>query len=227
MRYNEYCSMGKPARTTRLYGGHQMGNTAKDFLYADRLRWRSSLRELKRTRNLTLCAMLLAMSVALDYVGGVYLPGGTTKITFAFLGTAVAGALFGPFPAMLNGALCDIIMCVLKPAGAYFPGYTLTALLGGLVYGLLLYRRGEKQLYVGVAIAKLLVNLVLNIGLNTVWTSILYGKAFFALLATRAAKNLLAYPVEVALLLLLLLALRKNAGRLNLADQFRDIRENQ
>ena len=111
---------------------------------------------------------------------------------------------------MLNGALCDVLMWLIKPAGAYFPGYTLSGLLGGLIYGLCLYRRSGMPLYIGAALSKILVNALINVGLNTCWSAVFTGKAYLALLPARALKNLIALAPEVALLILVLLAIEKS-----------------
>ena len=193
-----------------------MQENKSGFFAREGARLGPSVRALGQLRQQTLAAMLLALTVILDYVGGFYLPGGTAKITLSFLGTAVTGWLLGPLFAMLNGALTDVLMWLIKPAGAYFPGYTLSGLLGGLIYGICLYRRRGKGLCIGAAVSKLLVNLLINIGLNTLWTSIFVGKAYLALLLARALKNAVAWPVEAALLAAVLLALEKNAPRLRL-----------
>ena len=172
-------------------------------------RWLASLKAMKALRTQTLCAMLLALAVVLDYVGGFYVTA-TIKITPSYLAMAVTGALLGPFPAMLNGGLCDVIMWLIKPAGAYFPGYTLSGILGGLIYGVCLYKRKGRALYIGAGLGKLLVNALINVGLNTCWSAIFTGKAYLVLLPARALKNLIAWPVETFLLILVLLALEKS-----------------
>lgn len=54
--------------------------------------------------------------------------------------------------------------------GAYFPGYTLTAVVGGLIWGLWLYPR---KITVWRAIgAKTCINLFCNICLNTLWLTV-------------------------------------------------------
>jgi hypothetical protein len=41
---------------------------------------------------------------------------------------------------------------------------------------------------------------ICNIGLNSLWNSILMGKAFVVFLTGSAAKNLLLWPIEVAVM---------------------------
>ena len=81
--------------------------------------------------------------------------------------------------------------------GAYFPGYTLTAVVGGLIWGLWLYPR---KITVWRAIgAKTCINLFCNICLNTLWLTVTGGKAMSVLLVTRVPKNLILLPIEIVL----------------------------
>ncbi|MGI6238694.1 MAG: folate family ECF transporter S component [Christensenellales bacterium] len=171
-----------------------------------------SSRDLRRLRTLAACAMLLALGVALDYFGSIYISP-TIKISSSFLAIASVGLLFGPVPAMICGGLLDVIMWMIRPAGLFFPGYTLSAVLGGLIYGLCLYNRAGKALFYMAPIAKLLVNLLVNLCLNTYWSMLFTGKAYIALFPARALKNLIAWPIESALLIVIVLFLSRNRAR--------------
>ncbi len=56
-----------------------------------------------------------------------------------------------------------------------------------MFWGICLYKKPVKIWR--CAIAKTCINLFCNIGLNTLWTSMLYGKGFMVLLPARAIKN--------------------------------------
>ncbi len=156
-----------------------------------------SAREWKRVRSLTMAAMLLAAQVVLGRIAAIPL-GPDIRISFGYFALSLAGALLGPAVAPVNGALADVIGYLIKMDGAYFPGFTITGLVSGLIYGAALYRR-EITLR-RVLVTKLIVDVFCNLLLNTLWLHMLYGKAFFALLPARALKNLLQYPVDAALL---------------------------
>jgi ECF transporter S component (folate family) len=175
--------------------------------------FRESLRGMKKTRTLAACAMLLTLAVVLDYFASFYLTP-TIKISLSFIAIAACGMLFGPVPAMICGGLQDVLMWLIKPAGMYFPGYTLSSVLAGLIYGLCLYRRSDKKLYIMAPISKLLVNLFVNLLLNTCWSMMFTGKAYLVLLPGRAIKNLAALPVEAAILIAVMIFLNKNRSKL-------------
>ena len=94
-------------------------------------------------------------------------------------------------------ALADLLGALLFPIGAYFPGFTLTAFLTGLVFGLFLY---GKQSFPRVLGAVLLNQLLLSLLLNTFWISVLYGSPFGPLLVTRLLQCAVLSAVQLALI---------------------------
>lgn len=166
----------------------------------------SSMRELKKTKSLVVAAMLLAIQVVLGLFAAIPF-GNTIRISFGYLALSSTGALLGPAAAMINGALADLLGCVIKPIGPYFPGFTITGMVSGLIYGSMLYRRDITLRR--VLLTKLLIDVVCNLLLNTLWLNILYGKAFWAILPSRALKNLAQYPVDVILMYPVLRKIRK------------------
>ena len=176
--------------------------------------WMSVLKEsaenMKKTRVMVTCAMLLAVSVVLNYAFPIYIAT-SSRVTFGFLAIVACGYLFGPSPAMLTAVLSDIVVFVLRPTGFYFPGYTITAALGGLIYGLILYKHEVKL--TSILLAQALVTIILNIALNSLFSVILQGKALAAILPLRLMVNAGAYPVYVALEFLLLHFLKRQFRR--------------
>ena len=174
--------------------------------------FRQSFAELKKTRTITLCAMLMALSVVLGYFSlniGPYLRIGLSSVVNAFI-----SALFGPGVGGIFGAAGDIIKYFLKPAGPFFPGFTFNALLSGVIYGFLLYRKPLR--FRNILLAKLAVILVVNLCLGTLWLDMMYGKSFFVILPMRALKNFLEWPVDSILLYLMLKSydmIKRNLGR--------------
>ena len=153
---------------------------------------------LKNLRVLCAMALLVALYAALYTLQIPLSP--QLRITFTFIPLAVCGWLFGGAAALLTGMLCDILSFLLFPTGAYFPGFTLTAMLSGLVYGLFLYKKSGKALFTNIIISKLIVTVFFNIGLNSLWISILYKKAFWVYLSGRIVKNIIMLPIEIVIL---------------------------
>lgn len=156
-----------------------------------------SARQLSNTRTLTMAALLVALNVALASVRVQITP--ELRLSIGFITQVTAGMLLGPAVAMLTGAAGDIVSLVCFPSGAYFPGYTLTAVVGGLIYGLMLYERPRVG-YLWALLTKALVSLVCNVFLNTLWLMLTSGQAMAALLPVRVLKNLGLLPFEALLL---------------------------
>ena len=90
----------------------------------------------------------------------------------------------------------------------------ISGVVNGFLYGFCLYRREGRGLMAGIPVSKLLVNVLVNIGLNTLWLHLLYGTPYLVLLPPRVLKNALLYPVEVALLYVVIPFAAKNKDRL-------------
>lgn len=161
-----------------------------------------SAKSLAKTRVLCTSAILAAMFVVLYSIKLQLAP--ELRITFTFVPLALAGWLLGPVPAMLVGLVGDLVGCLLFPAGPYFPGFTLTQILAGLIFGIFLYRKTAQKIFFPVLFSKAIINAFLNVGLNAVWLSMLYGKAWTVYAASHLIKNAVALPVEIIILLIII-----------------------
>lgn len=136
-------------------------------------------------------ALLVALQVVLGKIVQINLV--SKEFNFGFLPVAVAGALLGPVPAAVVGALGDLIGSLLFPTGAYFPGFTLTGALVGLAYGLALYQKNASWVRALIAAVS---GAVINLLLNSLWLSMLFGsKTYWGWIVARAG----TYPLEAAL----------------------------
>lgn len=144
-------------------------------------------------------ALLVAMEVVLARFLSINTP--IVRIGFGFVPIAICGMMYGPVLAGVAGAMGDIIGATLFPTGAYFPGFTVSAALTGIVFGLFLYKRKGNlpQLAGAVASNCLGVSLLLS----TLWLSFLFGTPYMQLLPTRIVQNLIMIPVQFIILRLL------------------------
>lgn len=162
-----------------------------------RSQFADSFRALSRTRTITTAGLLLAIQMVLSSYGVIEVTD-SMKISLAHLSLAPTAILFGPVVAGVQGALSDVLGFMLKPTGPYFPGFTLSAALLGVIYGLLLYktRRAAWQ----IIAARVIVCIIVNISLNTVFLTMLYGPSRLATLPARALKNIIQLPIDCLLL---------------------------
>lgn len=120
------------------------------------------------------------------------------KITFSFIPIALAAMIFGPVYGGLVAGIEDLIGATLFPRGPFFPGFTLSAIIVGVIYGLVLYKKPKTT--GRFIIACTLIAILVNIGLNTTWLTIIYDKGFIVLAGTRIVKALIMIPIEVIML---------------------------
>lgn len=164
-----------------------------------------SARHLKKTRDLTLISLLLAIKVTLSFF--TVRIGQIIKISFGFLTNGILGYLYGPFIGFVCGALGDIISYFISPMGPYFPGFTLTSALAGFVYGYILYKK--EPTITRILTANLIITVFLNLALNTLWISVLYGNAYMAILPPRILKEFILVPIQVPVLYMALKVVKK------------------
>ena len=160
--------------------------------------WRTARRELNNPRVLAFSGLVCAMAIVLEGLP-IYLLGPSLKIYFSFLGGGLGCMCYGPCVGMMAGAIIDSVGFLLSSYGEpYFPGYLVTAVLSGFIYGVLLYKR--KPTLLRIIVVRLIINYGSNVLLGSVWKAMLYGKGYLYYLTSGAIKNTLMLPVEVFLM---------------------------
>jgi len=150
------------------------------------------------TKDLVIMAVLIAVEIVLSRF--LSISAWNTKIGFAFVPVVIAAVLLGPVYAGIVGAIADLLGAVLFPIGAYFPGFTLTAFLTGLVYGLFLHREQTVPRVIG---AVAINQGILSLFLNTFWISVLYGSPFKPLLITRLPQTGILTVVQIVVIIVI------------------------
>ena len=121
-------------------------------------------------RQLVVSALLIALDVVFSRVLAINTP--LMKIGLGFAAVAVSAMLYGPLWAALTAALGDLVGALLFPTGAYFPGFTLTAALTGLIFGLFLFRKEGK--YLRAFFAALTNCALVTLALNTLLIAVFF-----------------------------------------------------
>lgn len=141
------------------------------------------------------------MLVTLDIVFARLLAVNTPvmRIGFGFAAVALAALLYGPYWAMLTAALGDFVGSILFPVGPFFPGFTLTASLTGLIFGLCMC--GKRGSSFRPVLAAFLNCLLITLLANTAMISYISGNDFSVLFATRIVQFVVMFPVQALVLL--------------------------
>lgn len=148
------------------------------------------------SKKLVEISLLIALEVILTRFVSINTP--IVRIGFGFLPIAILGMMHGPLSAGIAYAVGDILGMLIFPSGSYFPGFTLTAFLTGLVYGLVLYKK--QKTWPRIILAACIVCLGLNLCLDTVWLNILMGQGYLALLPPRIFKAAVMIPIQSILI---------------------------
>lgn len=120
------------------------------------------------------------------------------EIRFAVLPLAVASFLFGPAVGGIVGLVSDVGGYILRPTGPFFPGFTITSIISGVIFGLMLYKR--KPTLLRIFVTQIVYTLICGILLNSLWLSMLYGNGFIPVLTARIVKELVMIPVNTVML---------------------------
>ncbi len=166
---------------------------------------------MSKSKKIILSSLLLALLIILSRFLSIKTP--ILSISFAFVPVMLCAIWLGPKWTILVNVLGDLIGATLFPFGSFFIGYTITKVVSATIYGTLLYKKEEnsysdKQFIIRLIISVILVTVIANIGLNTLWLKITTGKAFLVLLASRIVKELVMIPVEILTILVLEKVLR-------------------
>ncbi len=179
--------------------------------------WKSSADNLKNVRMLAFIALMIALKIV---IGFIRIPvGENLRITLTYIVVAIEGMVVGPVAGMTSAFITDNLSFILFPDGAYFPGYTLTAMLGSLFYSIFLYKK--KPTWSRITLAKICNNYLVNVLLGSLWSSMLYGKAYLVYATTSLIKNTVLLPIEIILLMIsikFILPILKNKNLVNISQ---------
>ncbi|MDO4903066.1 MAG: folate family ECF transporter S component [Limosilactobacillus sp.] len=167
------------------------------------------------TRRMTLAALL----VALELILGKLSVGDPTilKFSFGFIATGLIGYYLGPWIGGIAMVVNDIIgNTILNTGNMFFPGFTFSAFVSGVIAGLFLYN--QQITWKRVFIYEFFQILITNVFFTTLWlylmsmTSSSTGSAFTALLMIRLPKEVITWPLEAIILMIII----RQLARVNL-----------
>ncbi len=181
---------------------------------------------MSKLRKVILAGLLLAASIVLNRFLSIKTP--IVQISFTFIPTILTAMFLGTGWSVLVCGLADLLGALLFPFGAFFPGYTFTAIVTGLIYGLFLnkaYKKSGKQFLWRLALSCVLVSLICNLGLNTLWTWYLTKKAIVVILPTRLIKEAILLVIKILVMQGLHLTFMKSGAYKNLFKEQLEIKD--
>ncbi|MCF0138251.1 MAG: folate family ECF transporter S component [Oscillospiraceae bacterium] len=148
------------------------------------------------TVRLIMIAMLVAFDVVFSRVAAINTS--TMKIGLGFVAIVLCAMLYGPVWAGVAAGLSDLVGALIFPTGAYFPGFTLTAALSGVIFGLFLYR--QRPNFLRSLLAAFLNNLLITLFANTAMISFVFGPPFWPLFTLRLAQFAVMLVLQTAVI---------------------------
>ena len=151
---------------------------------------------LRDVRVMTSAALLSAIAIILGFFKIPVTQ--LIEIRFAMLPIAVSGCLFGPIVGGVVGMVADIGGYLVKPTGPFFPGFTITSLVSGVIFGCMLYRQKPGSLR--ILMSQIVYTIICGVLLNSLWLSMLYGNGFIPVLTARFVKEMIMIPINTIML---------------------------
>lgn len=159
-----------------------------------------------KTASLAMGGLFAAMSIIFTRFFALYIAGGSIRLSFGDIPLLLSGAMFGPVIGALTGIVADLAgMLMFGSVGPYFPGFTLTAALTGLIPGLILYKNNKEYKLWKIILTIFIVSIFVALILNTLWLTILLKKGFLVLLPGRIIARAIMAPIEIGILYLILI----------------------
>ncbi|MDW7667876.1 MAG: folate family ECF transporter S component [Bacillota bacterium] len=162
--------------------------------------------KLMSTKALVTISLLTSISIILARVMGIMIPVAgfpALKINFSTIPIMLSGILFGPVAGFMTGGVADVIGYLINPQGGpFFPGFTLSTALTGMIPGLV-YKVITKY----DKVKKINFNYI-N-GLFIILTTLGLGYAFYAkgVLAFSHGVSFNGQPIHIVISGLIILAI--------------------
>jgi len=138
-------------------------------------------------------ALMIALEIVLHRFLSIKLP--TVQFHLGFL--PIAAVLYGPWAGVAWG-IAEFLGAILFPVGAYFPGFTISSALYGIVLGLFLYRYRYK--FWKVVVTSIICSFAFSLCLDTFWLVQFFGQGFIAILPIRLIKAGVLIALQIALI---------------------------
>ncbi|MBW1605578.1 folate family ECF transporter S component [Lactobacillus sp. Sy-1] len=143
-----------------------------------------------------------------------YLVPNKIQFSFAFIATFLIAMWFGPFWAGAIAGFADIFLTLIS-GQIYFPGFTLSAVLGGVIFGLFFFN--HKPTLKTIIISQVIVVVVINLILNTTWVVILNHVPFEVIFLSRFIKEIFTVVIQIIIMYLI----SKNQTIISLGNRLR------
>ena len=168
--------------------------------------------ETKRNENkiFTLCCLGLLCAMQIVLARFVVIPvGDMMRFSMSFIPVVIAARRFGIVGSAAVYGVGDLLGAIVFPTGgAFFPGYTLTAAIAGIIYGIFLRPTKKEEtkqaLIIKIILSAVSTQLFCSLLLNGYWRAFQTGIPYTAVLVTRIPQCLIMSVVQSVFMILFL-----------------------
>lgn len=164
-----------------------------------------SWKELKKLNTIVMTALLIAMGIILGQFSVQITD--TMKIGVSFIATQLTAVLFGPVVGGIMGGTADILKFIIKPTGPFLIGYTISAIVGPMIYGIMLYKKPLS--FWRILWSKAVVAVAVNLFMGTYWSYLYFGQAFWAMIPAKLLQQVIQVPIQSLIFWAFVSALKK------------------
>ena len=157
----------------------------------------------QQEKILTLCSIALLCAMQVVLARWLVIPiSSSLRISFSFIPVVIAARRFGVLGSVLVYGLGDLVGAFLFPTtGGFLPGFTVTAAVSGLIFGLFLQKKGGT---VRIVLSVVASQVICTLLMNSLWLHHYYGMQLAPLIASRAIQCLVVGAVEIVFMILFL-----------------------
>lgn len=169
--------------------------------------WRDAAGCFENPKMLAYAALIVALRVVVKMFKIPIASG--VSLSFDCYFNSLGSVVYGPLVGLMVGAVSDTLGCILFPSGTYFLPFVLVEMTSSFIFALFLWKRE-----IGIlrsVLAKFCVTFVCNIIMTSVFMKWMYSvfhteMSYPLINLTRIIKNLVLFPLESVLILIILSA---------------------
>lgn len=204
---------------TNLVNQEKMGVLSSKY-------WKEAAKQLKDVRVITIAALIVALRVAVKFIKIQLAPG--LSISLDAYVNSLGSVIYGPVVGLVVGSISDILGCIVTgKMGEYFLPFILVEMSSSFIFGLFFWQR--KINISRALVAKFTVNFVCNIIMTSLfnkwWYYLYYGiekaEAYNVINGARIVKNLIMFPLEATIIIVVLSAALPILSKMKLVDKNR------
>ncbi len=157
---------------------------------------------MSKIQKILFTALFIASTVVLRRILSIQTP--IITIGFSFVPIMLAAIMLDWRHTVFISTISDIIGALLFPSGSFFFGFTISAFLTGLIYGLILHQKEfkiNKSFIIRLIISTFLVTALINGLLNTIWVMMITKNASTLIIPIRILKQLVMMPIKIITIL--------------------------